>query len=58
MKAITVRSLDLKHRCAMATPGIGDEQLFAHFSRVQQIFQSLARDQDIDLNVKHRTRAR
>jgi hypothetical protein len=32
--------------------------LFAHFSRVQKVFQSLVRVQHSDLNVKHRTKAR
>lgn len=49
MKAIFVSSFDQRDRRGWVTAEVSDEQLFAHFLRVQNAFRSLVRGQDIDL---------
>ena len=58
MVSVTVLSLGLKERSGIVASGVCDQQLLAHFARIQQVFRSLVKDQDIDLTVKHRIRAR
>ena len=58
MNSITVLSLGLKERSGIVAANVCDQQLLAHFARIQQVFRSLVKDQDIDLIVKHRIRAR
>jgi cold shock CspA family protein len=58
MKIITVQSLGVEGHSGIVTPDVGDQQLLAHFARVQEVFRSLVRDQDIDLILKRRRKAR
>lgn len=55
MKPITVLSPGLKEHSGIAASNVSDQQLFAHFARVQRVFRSQVRDQDIDLIVKPRS---
>ncbi len=58
MNSITVLSLGLKERSGIVASNVCDQQLLAHFARIQQVFRSPVKDQDIDLIVKHRIGAR